>query len=59
MKLTSYGAAREVTGSKHMLEVNGKRLLLDCGIFHGRRKETAEKNKNFPFDIASVDAVIL
>ena len=37
MKLTSYGAALEVTGSQHLLEVNGKRLLLDCGLFQGRR----------------------
>lgn len=59
MKLTSYGAAREVTGSKHILEINDKRILLDCGIFHGRRKETEAKNKEFPFSPSSVDAVVL
>ncbi|MBU1019092.1 MAG: MBL fold metallo-hydrolase [Patescibacteria group bacterium] len=59
MKFTSYGAAREVTGSKHLIETNGKRILLDCGIFHGRRKEAEAKNKNFPFKPADLDAVIL
>lgn len=59
MKLTSYGAAREVTGSKHLLEIGDKRILLDCGIFHGRRKEAEAKNRDFPFDPASIDAVIL
>ncbi|EKD63149.1 MAG: hypothetical protein ACD_51C00330G0001, partial [uncultured bacterium] len=59
MKLTCYGAAREVTGSKHLMEVKGKRILLDCGIFHGHRKEAEAKNRNFPFDPASIDAVIL
>lgn len=59
MKVCFYGAAREVTGSKHLLEVNGYRILLDCGMFQGHRKEAAEKNKNLMFDAESVDAVIL
>jgi len=59
MKITSYGAAGEVTGSKHLLEVNGARILLDCGMFQGRRREADEKNRNFPFDPASVDAMVL
>lgn len=59
MKLHSYGAAREVTGSRHLLEVNGKKILLDCGMFQGRRSEEREKNKNFGFDPTTVDAVIV
>ncbi len=59
MKLHSYGAAREVTGSRHILEVNGKKILLDCGMFQGRRSEEREKNKNFNFDPTEIDAVIL
>lgn len=59
MKLTSYGAALEVTGSQHLLEVNGKKILLDCGLFQGRRKESFEKNLNFKFDPKEVDAMIL
>ena len=53
------GAAQTVTGSQHLLEINGYRLLLDCGLFQGRRQDTYERNLNFPFDPASVDAVIL
>ncbi len=59
MKITSYGAAREVTGSKHLIETNGKKILLDCGLFQGRRQESFEKNKNLPFDSSKIDAVIL
>lgn len=53
------GAARSVTGSMHLLHVNGKRLLLDCGLFQGRRAETYERNRNIPVDPPTVDAVIL
>ena len=53
------GAARTVTGSMHLLEVNGKRILLDCGLFQGKRSDTFERNKNFPFDPASIDALVL
>ncbi|HEY63882.1 MAG TPA: MBL fold metallo-hydrolase [Caldilineae bacterium] len=59
MKLTFLGAARTVTGSMHLLEVNGHRVLLDCGLFQGRRAETYERNLNFPFDPASIDALVL
>lgn len=59
MKITSYGAALEVTGSQHLLEVNGKKILLDCGLFQGRRKEAHEKNKVFHHDPSSVDVMIL
>jgi len=59
MKITFTGAAQTVTGSKHLIEVNGHRLLLDCGLFQGKRSESYEKNQNFEFDPASIDAVIL
>lgn len=54
-----HGAAREVTGSMHLVEANGLRLLLDCGTVQGHRKEAFERNRQLPFDPASVDAVIL
>jgi metallo-beta-lactamase family protein len=59
MKICFYGAARTVTGSMHLLEVNGSRILLECGLFQGRRKETYERNRNFPFDPSKLDAVLL
>jgi len=46
MKITFHGAAKTVTGSQHLLEVNGKRILLDCGLFQGKRKEAFELNRN-------------
>ena len=59
MKITFDGAAQTVTGSKHLIEVNGHKLLLDCGLFQGKRSEHYEKNENFEFDPASIDAVLL
>ena len=59
MQLTFLGATRTVTGSMHLVEANGARLLLDCGLFQGRRKETYERNLSFPFEPATIDAVIL
>ena len=59
MKIHFNGAAHTVTGSQHLVEVNGKCLLLDCGLFQGRRADTYEKNLNFSFDPARVDAVVL
>jgi len=59
MRIYFHGAARTVTGSMHLLEVNGFRLLLDCGLFQGPRQETYERNRNFPFDPRRIDAVIL
>ena len=58
-ELTFHGAARNVTGSSHLLTVNGSTILLDCGLFQGRRAESFEKNRSFPFDPASIDAMIL
>ena len=59
MKITFCGAAGTTTGSKHLIEVNGARLLLDCGLYQGRRAEALERNREFPFDPAKIDAVIL
>ena len=59
MKLTFHGATREVTGSMHLLEVNNRRILLECGLYQGRRADTYERNLNFPFDPASIDALVL
>jgi len=59
VKLTFYGAARTVTGSMHLLEIEQKKILLDCGLFQGKRKESYTRNRNFPFDPRELDAVIL
>jgi metallo-beta-lactamase family protein len=59
MRITFYGAAQTTTGSMHLVEANGKRLLLDCGLYQGHRKEAFEKNRNLPVDPAKIDFVIL
>lgn len=59
MKLEFRGANREVTGSRHLLHVNGINVLMDCGMYQGRRSEEVEKNKNFGFEPKSVDMVLL
>lgn len=59
MKIRFYGAARTVTGSMHLVEVNNHKLLLDCGLFQGRRKESFTRNRTFPFRPDEIDAVIL
>ncbi len=58
-KITFYGGVGSVTGSKYLLEHNGKKILIDCGLFQGHR-ELRERNwKDLPFDIGSLDAVII
>src|SRR5450432_2467211 len=57
MKLTFWGAAGTVTGSMHLLETGGKRYLLDCGLYQGRRKDADAKNRNLPFEGSGIDAV--
>ncbi len=59
MKVQFWGAAQTVTGSMHLVEANGYRILLDCGTFQGRRQNARERNERFPFDVASIDAVVL
>ncbi len=58
-KISFFGAAGEVTGSRHLLQAGGKKVLLDCGMFQGHRGESLERNKTFPFRPAGVDAVLL
>ena len=55
----SLGACHEVTGSKHFLKVDDKTLMIDCGMFQGRRDESYEKNHDLLFDPSKVDAVML
>jgi metallo-beta-lactamase family protein len=59
MKLTFYGGTRTVTGSQHLLEVNGTRILLECGLFQGKRKKSFQINRELPFDATDVDVMVL
>ena len=60
MKITFWGAARQVTGSMHLLELpSGTRVLIDCGLDYEKRKEFEERNASFPFDPKSIDLLIL
>ena len=59
MRLTFYGAAGEVTGSQHLLELDGFRCLFDCGMFQGRRRESREKNETLHCRPKDLDAVFL
>ena len=59
MNIQFLGAARTVTGSMHLVSANGIKILLDCGMFQGKRAEAYEKNRHFPFDPSQIDAVIL
>src|SRR5215203_1488128 len=60
MKIAFHGAARTVTGTKHLLTLkNGKKILLDCGMFQGLGKETDELNRDWGFDPAEVDVLVL
>jgi len=54
-----FGAAGEVTGSCHLLTVGDQRVLLDCGLVQGGRKDEARNHEPFPFNPASIDAVVL
>jgi metallo-beta-lactamase family protein len=57
--ITFWGAAGQVTGSCHLLEWNGRRVLLDCGLFQGHREDAARLNASEPFDPRQLDAVVL
>ncbi len=59
MKIHFFGAARTTTGSMYLIEINGKKLLLECGLFQGHREESVNLNLNFPFDPKEVDAIVL
>jgi len=53
------GAAQTTTGSMHLLSANGRRVLLDCGLYQGKRKEAFERNRHLPFEPREIDAVVL
>ena len=59
MEIEFYGAAREVTGSCHILRVNGSTVLLDCGMFQGKRSDAEQKNRTLPVPIGDIDSVVL
>ena len=59
MELQFFGAVRTVTGSQHMVRVNGKSILLDCGIYQGKRSESYDRNVNLLFDANKVDIMVL
>jgi metallo-beta-lactamase family protein len=59
LEIEFYGAAREVTGSCHILRINGKTVLLDCGMFQGRRSDADKKNRILPVPIAEIDSIVL
>ena len=59
MRIQFLGAVRTVTGAQHRIDVNGKTLLLDCGLFQGRRQESFERNRRFSFAPKDVDALLL
>src|SRR6266581_464532 len=57
--VTFWGAAQMVTGSMHLLEAGSTKVLLDCGLYQGRREEARQRNAHFPFHPRQIDAVIL
>ena len=59
MEITFAGAAREVTGSCHIVHVGGKNIMLDCGLFQGRRRETHAKNLRLPATVSEIDTIVL
>lgn len=59
MNLSFFGAIGNVTGSKHILEINNFKILLDCGLYQGKRFETEKLNKEMPFNPKTINAVIL
>ena len=59
MQITFWGAARTVTGSQHLMQVGDRRILLDCGLYQGRRAEAYEINQKLPFEAGRLDAMIL
>src|SRR5947207_2361516 len=57
--VTFWGAAHTVTGSMHLVEAGRQKILLDCGLFQGKRAESFARNKTFPFPASDIDAVVL
>jgi metallo-beta-lactamase family protein len=59
MRINFQGAAQTVTGSQYVLEAGGKRILLECGLYQGRRAESFQRNRNLPFNPRKIDAMLL
>jgi metallo-beta-lactamase family protein len=59
MQISFHGAVQTVTGSQHLISVDGKNLLLDCGLYQGKRDEARQRNRDFLFKARGVDAVVL
>ncbi|MBX3063841.1 MAG: MBL fold metallo-hydrolase [Anaerolineae bacterium] len=59
MRITFHGAARTVTGSQHLIEVNERQILLDCGLYQGKRQDAYERNRKLPFEASRVDVLVL
>lgn len=59
MKITFHGAARTVTGSQHLVEVNGRSILLDCGLYQGKRQDAFDRNRHLPFEAGKIDVMVL
>jgi len=59
MQISFHGAAQTVTGSQHLITADGKRLLLDCGLYQGKREEARRRNQDFLYDPADIDTVVL
>lgn len=59
MQIQFHGAVRTVTGSQHLISVNGHKILLDCGLFQGSRKVSHERNLNLPYDASEIDVLVL
>jgi metallo-beta-lactamase family protein len=59
MKLTFFGATRTVTGSKYLLQANGKNILIECGMYQGRDADWKQRNSHLPFDSSKIDAMLL
>jgi metallo-beta-lactamase family protein len=59
LRITFHGAAQEVTGSMYLIEINGRRILMECGMYQGRRAVAYDRNLKLPFDPKTVDALVL
>jgi metallo-beta-lactamase family protein len=56
---TTLRRCADVTDSQHLIEINGQRILLECGMYQGKRAEAYERNRIFPFDPKSINAMVL
>ncbi|MCB8965698.1 MAG: MBL fold metallo-hydrolase [Ardenticatenaceae bacterium] len=59
MQIQFHGAVRTVTGSQHLLTVNGRNILLDCGLYQGSRQQSYIRNQELPFDASTIDILVL